>query len=165
MTQENKNLDIETSLLAINVDEPDAGERLRDLHVSAKIEITRLKELVSSIEACLIDHIIATKKDVEIGIGRKWYVTQEKKTVCINNDAVLYAVLEASGGDVSKLSSGANGVLVASPWKYNAVKSIVGIEKFNELFKTVYSKDAKTGMNLKVLSVSDENFKPRKNVI
>ena len=135
-----------------------AAEQLRELHGAAKAAQARLRELVQLIELSCIEHIETTGHDIELNDGKRWYVGSEKKIKAIDDTMILQAVLESSGGDVMKLTTGEFGVLTSSPWKNGAVKKLIGEAKFNELFLVTTVQSLETGKVAKVLKVADPAF-------
>lgn len=160
---------IETNLAKLSTDLNDAlcalpsghiltGDGLRALHSHAKACGARLREIVAAIEAAAIEHIQATGNDIELEDGKRWYVATKKKVTARDDSDVLRAVLWATGGDVARLTTGADGVLASSPWKQGTIKSIVGAEKFEALFATTYETDLATGAAVRILKIADPAF-------
>lgn len=145
-------------LHAISIGGDTSSEQLRDLHASAKNAQARLRELVTDIEESIIEHIEATGSDIELNDGKRWYIGSDKKTKAKDDSLVLHAILEASGGDISKLTTGDDGVLASSPWKHGAIKHLIGQHRFDELFETTVTKSLETGKAIKVLKVADPKF-------
>ena len=146
------------ALHRIKIGQIQAAQELRELHSAAKSAQTKLRELVTLIEQSAIEHIEATGQDIELNDGKRWYVGNEKKIKPIDDTMILQAVLEASGGDVMKLTTGEFGVLASSPWKHGAVKQLIGDTKFSELFTTTIVQSLETGKAAKVLKVADPAF-------
>ena len=135
-----------------------AADQLRELHGAAKAAQARLRELITLIELSCIEHIETTGHDIELVDGKRWYVGTEKKIKAIDDTMILQAVLESSGGDVMKLTTGEFGVLCSSPWKNGAVKQLIGQAKFDQLFLTTTVHSLETGKAAKVLKVVDPAF-------
>ena len=115
------------------------SEVLRDLHTRAA-EIKRdAQRLIDAIEAAAFDHIVATGTDIQLSETARWTIGKDKKVKSLDDTAILHAILEATQGDVERLTTGANGVLGSQPWKPATVKQIIGAERFEELFRTEYS--------------------------
>ena len=119
--------------------EGERSEVLRDLHARAA-EIKRdAQRLIDAIEAAAFDHIVATGQDIQLSETARWTIGKDKKVKSLDDTAILHAILEATQGDVARLTTGANGVLGSQPWKPATVKQIIGAEAFERLFKTEYS--------------------------
>lgn len=151
-------IEIQQALYALDIDDLNSGVALRDLHGAIRALQARLKGIQLEIEAALVEHITATGNDVDIGEGKRWYLGSTKTIKSRDDLAVLRAVLEAAGGDIEKLTTGANGILAASPWKFGAAKDLLGVEKFEALFATTYAVSLETGKVLKTLKVGDDTF-------
>ena len=150
--------EMQKQLNTITVGKATAGEQLRELHGAAKAAQVRLRALITLIELSCIEHIEATGKDIELEDGKRWYIGNDKRVKAIDDTMILQAILEASGGDVMKLTTGEFGVLASSPWKNGAVKNLIGQAKFDQLFTTSVVKSLETGAVVKVLKVADPAF-------
>ena len=135
-----------------------AGSELVTLHQRVSAAAASLREIKRLIEDAAIEHIEATGQDIAHPNGSRWYVGKVKTTKAHDDSQVLAAVLEVSGGDLAKLASGENGVLVSSPWKAGALRSLLGAEKFAELFVEKIETDLKTGAAKKALKTADERW-------
>ena len=137
-----------------------AGIALRELHELAVVVKQQAADTLKQIEAALVEHIEATGEQIPCGLGRYWYVGTKTKVTCKDDQAVVAAVLDARGGDMSILASGENGVLGSSPWKHGAVKALLGPEEFERLFTTEYLVDLKDGAakGVRALKVADERY-------
>ena len=141
-------------LADITLGQPSSGVRLRNIHQVARCYIARLREVVAEIEEAAIEHIEATGEDISLENGLRWYVGVERKTTARCDDEVLKAILNASGGDVSRLTTGVDGVLVSSPWKNGTVRQLVGDETFDRLFATKTTCSLETGKAKRVLKMT-----------
>jgi len=119
------------------------GERLRELHEQATSWMLQCKNLLTTIEAAAFEHISATRQDIPLGPDRRWTIGKDKKTKSLDDTAILHAILEATQGDVGRLTTGPEGVLGSQPWKPATVKGIIGTEAFERLFKTTYDETLK----------------------
>jgi len=119
------------------------GERLRELHEQATSWMLQCKNLLTTIEAAAFEHISTTHEDIQLGPDRRWTIGKDKKTKSLDDTAILHAILEATQGDVGRLTTGPDGVLGSQPWKPATVKSIIGTEAFERLFKTTYDETLK----------------------
>ena len=119
------------------------GERLRELHEQATSWMLQCKNLLTTIEAAAFEHISTTREDIPLGPDRRWTIGKDKKTKSLDDTAILHAILEATQGDVARLTTGPDGVLGSQPWKPATVKGIIGTEAFERLFKTTYDETLK----------------------
>ena len=106
-------------------------------------------------EDSLIEWLEYNKCDIEI-CDLRYYVGKDKKVKVEDKEAVVKALLNSCGGDISALCE----ALASEPFKYATVKSLVGPEKHKELFDISYTSDIKTGAPKKKLKVVDKNFLP-----
>ena len=150
--------DIQNQLVAINIGSEDAPELLREVMSHAKSQASVLRDLTRHIEQAIIEHIETTGLDIELLDGKRWYVGKDKIIKSNDDTAVMHAVLDATGGDVAKFTTGADGVLASSPWKFGAVKTLLGEDRFATLFTTTYKTSLETGKTIKVLKVADPAF-------
>ena len=150
---------IENLLVKIELGSELAGNQLYRLHIAARECVARLRRIIEEIENAAIEHITETRQDIDLGGERRWYVGTDKKVKSRDDNKVLEAVLDAAGGDISKLTTGPSGVLASSPWKHGAIRTLVGDLKFGELFSVTETKSLETGNPIRVLKVSDPMFK------
>ena len=137
-------IDINRQLLDVpKLPDEARGERLRELHEQATSWMLQCKNLLTTIEAAAFEHISATHEDIPLGPDRRWTIGKDKKTRSLDDTAILHAILEATQGDVGRLTTGPDGVLGSQPWKPATVKSIIGTEAFERLFKTTYDETLK----------------------
>jgi len=151
-------IEIQHKLYELDTSNLNTGIALRELHGEIRAMIARMKGIQLEIEAAAVEHIQATGNDIELGEGRRWYLGSTKTIKSRNDLDTLHAVLAAAAGDFDRLTTGANGVLAASPWKFGAVKELLGVEKFEALFATTYAVSLETGKVLKSLKVGDDTF-------
>ncbi len=143
--------DIAQALAAIDLEAATSGLALYHLHCSAREVSRRARDLVTRIEAAVIEHIEATGADVELPTGQRWYVGTVTRTHCTDDRAVAAAVIEASGGTIDHLCSGEGGVLAASPWKHGSVRGLIGEALYSDLFRREEVADLKTGVSRREL--------------
>ena len=148
-----------TEYLDIRADDASAGAKLASLHSALRVTMTAMRELVSLVEQSAIEHIEATGRDIDLANGSRWYIGRERKRKCRNDAAMLQSVLEAAGGDFSVLASGDSGVLAAAPWKWGAVKSLIGEARFAALVEETEVTDLKTGKVAKVLKATQPELR------
>lgn len=112
----------------------------------------RTRELATRAEeiAC---GVIQLHGDIVIGDVR-YYVGTEKTVKCANKAGTLESLLDATGGDFEAVC----GMLSSDPFKYGAVRTAIGEERFDTLFKTETRIDLKTGKPLRGLQKFDGRF-------
>ncbi|CAB4184544.1 hypothetical protein UFOVP1575_24 [uncultured Caudovirales phage] len=147
--------ELEKGLTKIVLGSHGAELQLREVYSQAKATAAKLRELIGLIEESIIEHIDTTGEDIELEDGKRWYVGTERKTKAIDDSSVLLAIVQASQGDISKLTTGKDGVLAANPWKNAAVRSLIGEDKFCELFKTTTTACLETGKAVRILKTAD----------
>ena len=129
--------------------------RLRD---NVSVMQRDLKALSVELEEELLNHI-EQHGDIVISETERLYVGVTKTHVAMDDGQnVTQAVLEAGGGNLELFTSGEGGVLVSQPWKYGAVKKLVGERKINELFAIQTKQDLKTGKPLRTVKTFDKRF-------
>ena len=97
--------------------------------------------------------------DIEISETERLYVGNTKTNKAIGDgQGITMAVLEAGGGNLELLTSGEGGVLASQPWKYGAVKALIGEAKTLELFLVEVKQDLKTGKAQRVVKSYDSKF-------
>lgn len=89
--------------------------------------------------------------EVMIGGNEKLYIGVTKVYNIKENQDIAAKVLERNGGDVTIFCGGSTGVLVSSPWKFGALKAVLGEETFNGLIETDYKRDVTTGKAIKTV--------------
>lgn len=133
----------------------------KDLTAQALGEIDRLKQITREL-AYKIEEIacgvITQHGDIVIGEIR-YYVGEEKVVKCIDKGGTLESLLDATAGDFEAVC----GMLSSDPFKYGAVRTAIGTERFDKFFKTDKRIDLKTGKPLRTLQKFDGRFqKPKK---
>jgi len=150
---------LQSALFVVVPGSATASVELQELHSNVKNLTRDLRAILALIEESVIEHIETTGQDIELSNGERWYIGKGKVTKSIDDQGVLEAILTATGGDLSQVVSGANGVLSASPWKIAATRAIIGEELFAKLFKTETTVDLKTGKVKKELKTTNDNFR------
>jgi hypothetical protein len=147
--------ELEKRLTQIVLGSHGAELQLREIYSHAKATAANLRLLIGLIEESIIEHMDTTGEDIELEDGKRWYIGTERKTKAIDDSAVLLAIVQASQGDISKLTTGKDGVLAANPWKNAAVRSLIGEDKFCELFTTTTTACLETGKAIRILKTAD----------
>ncbi len=129
--------------------------RMRDFISSTQRD---LRALAEQLETEMIAHI-DLHGDIEISETERLYVGNTKTNKSIGDgQGITMAVLEAGGGNLELLTSGEGGVLCSQPWKYGAVKALIGEAKMLELFSVEIKQDIKTGKAQRVVKSYDSKF-------
>lgn len=147
--------ELEKRLTQIVLGSNGAELQLREVYSQAKATAANLRLLIGLIEESIIEHMDTTGEDIELEDGKRWYIGTERKTKAIDDSAVLLAIVQASQGDIAKLTTGKDGVLAANPWKNAAVRSLIGEDKFCELFITTTTASLETGKAVRILKTAD----------
>lgn len=135
---------------------------------AAQLPLVRLRDKISTMirelrlhyrdtENALIECIDATG-DIIISDTERLYVGTNRTTKSIDDQGILMAVLESANGNLELITTGAGGVLASQPWKYGAVKALIGESKCHGLFNQVTQRDVKTGLAQRALKISDTRF-------
>ena len=151
--------DLKTLLTKMQPDNWKANER-RMLRMRDFISTTQreLRALAEQLETEMIAHI-DLHGDIEISETERLYVGNTKTNKAIGDgQGITMAVLEAGGGNLELLTSGEGGVLASQPWKYGAVKALIGEAKTLELFSVEVKQDLKTGKAQRVVKSYDSKF-------
>ena len=112
----------------------------------------RLREVNDQCNRTLMEYI-KKNGDLEVGESR-YYVGSEKRVKCRGNEATTKAIVEATDGDISSLAA----ALCSDPWKHGHVRTVLGNDKFDELFLTEAVEDVKTGKPRKVLKKANDKY-------
>lgn len=145
-------LDAERQLARLgDIAEAARPEALLRLHRQCTEIRKQATTMIGLIEGAIKEHIITTNSDVQIDENMRWYVAPERKVKSIDDDAVAHAVLKAAQGDLSKFTTGPDGVLKSQPWKPATVRKLIGDDEYERLFRT----DIGTSL---VLKVHDSRF-------
>lgn len=137
---------------------------LRTLHSNAKAIARTAREFVGAVELAIVEHIETTKTNIPLDDGKYWYVGREKQTTVIDGSgqAIVTALLMASGGDISPLTMGEGGCLAANAFKPGACRATLNNDSiYDSLFTTVFKTDLKTGSSVKKLKIADPQFQPQ----
>lgn len=129
--------------------------RMRD---SVAVMQRQLRVFAETLEQATIAHI-DEHGDIAISDTERLYVGVTKTNKAIGDgQAITLAVLEAGGGNLELFTSGEGGLLASQPWKYGAVKKLLGETKTAELFATEERQDIKTGKALRSVKTFDSRF-------
>ena len=119
--------------------------------------IRELKSLAQDTDKALIECIDATG-DIAISDTERLYVGTTRSTKSIDDQGILMAVLESVNGNLELITTGDGGVLASQPWKYGAVKTLLGESVTSTLFRTDTLRDVKTGSAIRSVKVSDTRY-------
>jgi hypothetical protein len=90
-----------------------------------------------------------------IDVGEiRYFAGTDKKTVCKDTRATAEAVLDATAGDLDAFCE----QLGAQPWKYGALKTLLGQERWAQFFDVVEKVDLKTKKAEKKLLTINTRF-------
>lgn len=97
------------------------------------------KDLSAQVEANVIKWIKANGAIIDNGV--KWYVGDEKKTVCTSVKDTLEAIMQASGGDFDAVVA----CLSTNAWKHGAASKLLPTDVYEKLFIQKVDDDLKEG--------------------
>ena len=100
----------------------------------------------------MLEHVQANGP-IEIG-DIKYYAGTEKKTVCRDTRATAEAVLDATKGDLDTFCE----QLASQPWKYGALKTLLGKERWAQFFEVQEKPSLETGKPVKKLLTVNTRF-------
>ncbi len=146
-------------LNAMEMEAPANNERnLLRMRDSVAVMQRQLRAFAETLEQATIAHI-DMHGDIAISDTERLYVgtTKSHKTIG-DGQGVTMAVLEAGNGNLELFTSGEGGLLASQPWKYGAVKKLLGDSKTAELFATEERQDIKTGKPLRSVKTFDTRF-------
>lgn len=131
---------------------PDAPvDAVADVLTRLEYAAKYLREMRSQAEERILEYV-TENGPVEIG-DVKYYAGTEKKTVCRDTRGAAEAVLDATAGDLDTFCQ----QLSAQPFKYGALKLLLGQERWAKFFDVVETPDLKTGKpERKLLSVNQK---------
>src|SRR4026208_640946 len=119
---------------------PDApGDEGADLLGRLEIAGKAFREVKALCEERVLEYVLA-HGPIEIG-DLRYYAATEKRTVCRDTRATAEAVLDATAGDLDAFCE----QLAAQPWKYGALKSLLGQARWDLYFEVQEKPDLKTG--------------------
>ncbi len=146
-------------LNAMEIEAPANNERkLLRMRDSVAVMQRQLRAFAETLEHATIAHI-DMHGDIAISDTERLYVGTTRTNKSIGDgQEITMAVLEAGGGSMELLTSGEGGLLAAQPWKYGAVKKLLGDTKTAQLFTTEERQDIKTGKALRSVKTFDSRF-------
>ncbi len=151
--------EMQQELNAMEVEAPANNERqLLRMRDSVAVMQRQLRAFAETLEQATIAHI-DMHGDIAISETERLYVGITRTNKAIGDgQAITMAVLEAGGGNLELFTSGEGGLLVAQPWKYGAVKKLLGDSKTAELFGAEERQDIRTGKALRSVKTFDSRF-------
>ena len=117
-----------------------------------------LRTAIIEVEALLIGYMQGNDCDIVISDKERLYVGTTKTTKSIDDQGILMAIMEAGNGNLELLTTGDGGMLASQPWKYGAVRALIGDEAFGKCFSVEVKLDAKTGKPAKQVKVFSKEF-------
>ena len=146
---------LELSLLnVIDSLDPDTDvERTLEVDSFVKTLKDRMKFIGEEMDRKKLEMVERHKGDLQVG-DMRYYVGATKKHVNLNKEDTYYRVMDLFGGDIMQVLD----VMTSQPWKYGAIKTMLGEDVANELFETTTVKDVKTGKPKRTVKVVDTNF-------
>lgn len=152
-------LELQEALYAMETQSPKDNERnLLRLRDTVAVMQRELRQFAEVLEQATIAHI-DMHGDISISDTERLYVGTTKTNKALGDgQGITMAVLEAGGGNLELFTSGEGGLLASQPWKYGAVKRLVGESKAAELFITEERQDIKTGKAQRSVKTFDSRF-------
>lgn len=150
---------VKTDLIAATraaIDRVIEGGASRDDVLTTINVVDRLKQLTRELAAKSDAAVVAWLEqhgDIECGEVR-YYAGVNKTTKCEDKSAAVGALLDATGGDVDKLSE----CLASDGLKPGMCRAVLGDKKFGALFVTKETADLKTGKPVKRVQKFDRRF-------
>jgi hypothetical protein len=126
-------------------------EYIADVMGRVEAALERAKAIKAALKEAVIQHILATGRDLTIGDIR-WYVREKKKERCLDVRRTIDRLLVVTGGDMDAVC----GVMVAQPFKFAAARKL--LPDYDELFETTTEPELCDGVPKKELCSVDTRF-------
>ena len=132
----------------------DLNSRERALEVWDRVEFAKItiRAISALLNEALVDWINANG-DLQVDETRRLYVGTTKKVTSNNQQALLEALLDATGGDVEALVK----CMAASAFKHGACRTLLK-EAWDTHFTSETVEDLKTGKPKKTVKLLDDKF-------
>lgn len=142
---------IESAVLSINSDTP--TEAIAETINRVEWLVSKAREVKKQLDDALLERLTSGDGPREITIGTvKYYVAARSKVKCIDQEAALLALLDHTGGDLTKLAD----CLSANGLKHGACRTVLG-DEYDAHFETITEIDVKTGQPKKQVK-ADNGF-------
>lgn len=149
-THERTPADIERQILALSTSS--SPDEIREAICASDWLMSRARDVQQLTKQVVIEWIDANG---EFDIGDMHYSVGYPLSVkCIDVFQTGHTVLKATGGDFDQFLS----VLAAQPYKHASVRSFIGIDLHNQLFKSFRTGKLISGVSQRTLQCSDKRF-------
>jgi hypothetical protein len=141
---------IENGILELNPDVPE--EKLFEMISAVGAAKTVVKELDRMLDNAMYERLLVCREIIYGDI--RYYLGEDKTVKCVDVRATMNAVLDASGGDLDKMSE----CLSSNAFKPGETRKLLPSEVFDECFETKVKPTIREGRPSKAVLQANMRF-------